>query len=171
MGMGQGGFEIERRYLVRVRSGLWETLEGGFPLRQGYVKTGSPSVRIRTGERRGPVLTCKSGKGVKRSEVEAVVPPDMAEALFRVAGKRVLEKVRYPLGPWELDRFTGDLEGLVLLEIELDHESDPIPAPPPGVSILREVTDDKLFTNSQLARMDGKEKRTLVKKVHREYRP
>lgn len=170
MAGGQGSYEIERRYLARVRPGLWATLEGGFSLRQGYVKTGSPSVRIRTGEPRGPVLTCKSGKGVKRHEVEAVVPPEMAEALFRVAGRRVLEKVRYPLGPWELDRFTGELEGLVLLEIELDHEDDPIPAPPPGVSILREVTGDKSFTNSQLARMGEKEKRKLVKKTLREGR-
>lgn len=169
--MGQGNFEIERRYLARVRPGLWGTLGEGLSFRQGYVKTGSPSVRIRTGEPRGPVLACKSGQGVKRMEVEAVVPEALAEALFLAAGSRVLEKIRYPLGPWELDRFTGSLEGLILLEIELDHEDDPIPEPPSGVSSLREVTDDKLFTNSRLARMTKKEQRALVARVYGELRP
>ena len=76
--MGEGTHEIERRYLVTVRPGLWRDLGAGLSFRQGYVKTGSPSVRIRTGEPRGPVLTCKSGSGVKRTEVESVVSGAMA---------------------------------------------------------------------------------------------
>lgn len=166
--MDRGPFEIERRYLVRVRDRLWEGMGEALSFRQGYVKTGSPSVRIRTGEPRGAVLTCKSGKGVKRREVEAVVPPEVAEALFEAAGDRVLEKTRFRTGPWELDRFTGGLEGLTLLEIELDDEDDPVPSPPEGVSILREVTDDKRFTSSHLARMKKSDQRTLVRAVYLE---
>ena len=164
--MGEGTHEIERRYLVTVRAGLWRDLGAGLSFRQGYVKTGSPSVRIRTGEPRGPVLTCKSGSGVKRTEVESVVSGAMAEALFQAAKSRIIEKVRYSMGPWELDRFTGDLEGLTLLEIELEHEDDPIPDPPDGVSVLREVTDDNHFTSSHLARLESSEKRSLVKTLY-----
>ena len=163
----KGPFEIERRYLVRVDPGVWSSVGAGLGFRQGYVRTGSPSVRIRTGERRGPVLTTKSGKGIRRREVETVVPEAIADALMAAAGKRVIEKVRYALGPWELDRFQGPLEGLTLLEIELEEEDDPVPSPPAGVHVMYEVTNSKYFTSSALARMSKKEQRRLVKRVYK----
>lgn len=164
---GQGPFEIERRYLVSVDADLWARLHDGRRFRQGYVKTGNPSVRVRTGEARGPVLTLKSGKGVKRREVETVIPQDVADALLEAAGKRVVEKVRFVLGPWELDRFEGELEGLTLLEIELEHEDDAIPAPPAGIKVIREVTDDKSMTSSALARMPKKDQVRLVRTLYK----
>lgn len=157
-----GGWEIERRYLVRVAEALWTRLKAGHHLRQGYVATSGSSIRIREGESRGSVLTIKSGRGVKRREVEAVVPSDVAEALFELAGDHVLEKMRFRIGPWELDRFLGALEGLHLLEIELDAVDQAIPDPPEGVSILREVTDDKRFTNSYLAGIHEDDARAFV---------
>ena len=166
--MGEGTFEVERRYLVRVPGGFWGTLGEGWRLRQGYVTTGSPSVRIRVGEPRGPVLTCKSGSGVRRREVEAVVSPEVAEALFAAAGERVIEKVRHALGPWELDRFGGGLEGLALLEIELDGEGDAVPEPPDGVEIIREVTDDNRFTSSGLASMTSADQQGFVTAAYAE---
>jgi CYTH domain-containing protein len=167
----KGTFEIERRYLIRVAEGLWRTLGQGRPLRQGYVATGSPSVRIRVGESRGPVLTCKAGSGVRRSEVEEVVSPEMAEALFGAAGERIISKVRYVVGRWELDRFGGGLEGLELLEIELDDETEVVPAPPEGIEIMREVTDDNRFTSSGLACMTLDEQRRFVRAAYAEDHP
>jgi adenylate cyclase len=162
------GWEIERRFLVRVEEALWFTMGEGRHLRQGYVRNGQPSVRIRTGESRGPVLTCKSGAGVRRQEVETVVPEDMAAALFEAAEDRTIEKIRWQLGPWELDRFLGGLEGLALLELELDAEDAPVPPPPDGIHILREVTDDKRFVSGRLARMSKKDQKKLVKKAYKE---
>ena len=161
-------WEIERRFLVRVDDALWFQLGDGHHLRQGYVRNGEPSVRIRVGEPRGPVLTCKSGAGIRRSEVEAVVPDDVAQALFEAAEDRLIEKMRWKIGPWELDRFLGSLEGLALLEIELDAEDSPLPEPPQGVHILREVTDDKRFVSGHLARMHRKPQQKLVKKAYKE---
>lgn len=166
--MGQGTFEIERRYLVRAPDGLWARLGGGWRLRQGYVGVGARAVRIRLGEPRGPVLTCKSGSGIRRREVEAVVAAEMAEALFEAAEGRIVEKVRYPLGRWELDRFGGGLEGLVLLEIELEEEGEPVPDPPDGIEVLCEVTDDNRFTSSGLASMTDAEQRSFVAMAYRE---
>jgi len=168
MGTEEGTFEVERRYLVRVRHDLWATLGEGRTLQQGYVATGATSVRIRLGEPRGPVLTCKSGAGVRRREVEAVVPVPLAEALLGACEGRRVEKIRHRLGRWELDRFRGGLEGLVLLEIELEQEGETIPDPPAGVVIVREVTDDNRFSNLGLACMAPGEQREFVRAVQEE---
>jgi CYTH domain-containing protein len=162
------GWEIERRFLVRVEQRAWPARSKGRLLRQGYVRHKDPSVRIRTGEARGPVLTCKSGKGIRRREVETVVPEDVAAALFDAAGDHVLEKVRFELGAWTLDRFLGDLDGLALLEIELEGEDEELPEPPRGVGVLREVTDDKRFVSGRLAALEPKERRKLVRKAYEE---
>ncbi len=162
------GWEIERRFLVRVDDTVWFRLGEGYPLRQGYVRNGNPSVRIRTGEPRGAVLTSKSGSGIRREEHETIVPDEIAEALFKAADDRVIEKVRWKLGPWELDRFLGPLEGLALLEIELESEDESLPEPPADVHVLREVTDDKRFVSGRLARMSPKKQRKLVKKAYKE---
>jgi CYTH domain-containing protein len=162
------GWEIERRFLVRVPRAGWPARSEGRHLRQGYVRHGDPSVRIRTGEARGPVLTCKSGKGVRREEVEVVVTDEMAAVLFEAAGEHVLEKIRFPLGAWTLDRFLGDLDGLTLLEIELEDEHDELPDPPRGVDVLREVTDDRRFVSGRLAALEPKERRKLVRKAYEE---
>lgn len=158
-------WEIERRFLVRVAPGGWEALGPGRPLRQGYVVAGPRTVRIRIGEERGPVLTCKSGSGVRRREVEQTVTEEMAAMLFEVAGERITEKVRHRSGPWEVDRFTGGLEGLALLEIELDEPDAPLPMWPPGVSVLHEVTYDNRFTSSGLASLTKEEQERWVSDV------
>jgi len=161
-------WEIERRFLVRVGSAVRNTLGDGRHLRQGYVRNGQPSVRIRVGEGRGAVLTCKSGSGIRRLEVETVVPDEVAEVLFDAAEERVIEKVRWDLDGWTLDRFLGPLDGLELLEAELEREDQPLPGVPRGVHVLREVTDDKRFVSGHLARMKPKEQRKLVKKAYKE---
>ena len=162
------GWEIERRFLVRVAGGVRNTLGEGRHLRQGYIRNGQPSVRVRAGEARGSVLTCKSGSGIRRSEVETVVPDEIAEALFEAAEDRIIEKIRWEIGGWTLDRFLGPLDGLELLEVELEAEEQPLPATPRGVHVLREVTDDKRFVSGHLARMKPKEQRKLVKKAYKE---
>ncbi len=161
-------WEIERRFLVRVVDTLWYTLGDGHHYRQGYIRNGEPSVRIRTGEPRGAVLTCKIGSGIRREEVETVVPDEIAVRLMEAAEDRIIEKIRWKIGPWELDRFMGALDGLALMEIELEDESDPLPESPDGVQILREVTDDNRFVSGRLSRMTPRKQRKLVKKAYKE---
>lgn len=161
-------WEIERRFLVRVEEAAWFGMGEPAVLRQGYVINGDPSVRIRVGESRGAVLTSKSGSGIRRKEFEVVVPPEIAEALFAGAADRIVEKLRFRVGPWEVDRFQGALKGLTLMEIELDSEDDPIPEPPGGILILREVTEDNRFVSGRLARMKSRKQKKLVKKAYKE---
>ncbi len=161
-------WEIERRFLVRVEGAMWHERPGGRRLRQGYVRSEDPSVRIRVGEERGPVLASKRGSGVRRQEFEVVVTPEIADALFHAAGTRIIEKVRWEAGRWEVDLFMGSLEGLALMEIELEHERDVLPEPPKGITILREVTDDKRFTSSSLAECPDRDRRELVSALNAE---
>ena len=166
--MGQGGVEIERRYLVRVGAGLWDRLGAGHELRQGYLTGAGASVRIRVGQPGGPVLSVKRGEGLTRFEAEDVVSEEMARALMDASEDRIIDKTRWLVGPWELDRFHGDLDGLVLLEVELDHEEEDVPEWPEGIHVLREVTFDNRITSAALANMDTQEKRALVRTVYAE---
>lgn len=162
------GWEIERRFLVRVEEAAWFGMGEPAVLRQGYIINGNPSLRVRVGEDRGAVLTTKSGSGIRRKEFETIVPAEIADALFVGAEDRVVEKLRFRVGPWEVDRFQGALKGLTLMEIELESEDDPIPEPPSGVLILREVTEDKRFVSGKLARMKPRKQKKLVKKAYKE---
>jgi CYTH domain-containing protein len=155
-------WEIKRRFVVRVSDALWYTLGEGHHYRQGYMRNGEPSVRIRTGEPRGAVLTCKGGSAIRREEMETVVPANMAVRLLGAAEDRIIEKILWKLGPWKLDRFLGTLDGLSLMEIELDEESDPLPKPPQVVQSLREVPKDNRSVRSHLARMTPKNQCKLV---------
>ena len=69
------------------------------------------------------------------------MPDDVAQAIFEAVEDRMIEKMRWKIRPWELDRFLGPLEGLALLEIELDADDSPIPGSSQGVQVLREVTN------------------------------
>ena len=164
-------WEIERRFVARVEEDVWPRLGQGRRFRQGYLVAGDPSVRIRTGEERGAVLACKGGRGIRRTEFETVVSEQMARMLLVAAADRVIEKVRWRLGPWELDRFLGPLEGLTLLEIELGNEGDALPDAPEGVHVLREVTEDNRFISSVLATSSRAKQKELVKTAYQEGDP
>lgn len=65
---------------------------------------------------------------------------------------RRLEKTRYRVAHagamWDVDVFGGELAGLILAEIELEREDQPVVLPP---WVEREVTDDARYRNSRLA--------------------
>lgn len=159
--------EIERRFLCLAVED--ETLRHAerTTIRQGYLTQGDPAVRIRQRDA-AYLLTIKSGRGLKRHEIELPVEPEAGAELMAMAGERRLEKVRYRIGRWEIDRFRGRHHGLVLAEVELEHEDEPLPPPPPGVHLGREVTDERTFTNQRLAMLDDGEARRLVEQLQRE---
>jgi adenylate cyclase len=149
------GTEIERRFLVDP-SKLTATLEPGHELRQGFLGF-EPVVRVRIQTAPGAApsarLTVK-GPGLQvRAEYEYPVPVADAEELLGLCGPHVMEKVRYVLGPWEVDQFLGKLAGLWLAEIELTDEHAPLPEPPPAW-LGREITQDPRYTNARLVRLE-----------------
>ena len=146
------GFEIERKFLVS--SNDWQRLATRqISLRQGYLATnGKSSIRIRIKGDGSATLTVKSRPvDLRRLELEYDIPVLEAEALMQLRQGAIVEKVRHviPCGDlaWEVDVFSGDNYGLVVAEIELRHERQPVELPP---WIGAEVTGQQQYYNSSL---------------------
>ncbi len=146
------GKEIERKYLVK--SNEWKSLAQGVVYRQGYIATvGKQTVRVRIAGNQGYLTIKGENIGVTRSEFEYPIPvKDAAEMLDTLCDRPLIEKTRYkiPIGDliWEVDEFTGENEGLVIAEVELQSENQVIELPQ---WIDRQVTEPKYY-NSSLAK-------------------
>ncbi len=159
---GTASLEIERRFLVaRVAD---ETLRGAgrtLRIRQGYLTEGRPAVRVRQSNA-DYRMTVKDGEGLVRREIEFDVSGEAAAGLFEIAADRTIEKTRYEVGRWEIDVFRGHFEGLVIAEVELESEDEPLPEIPSGLDLACEVTSVRGFTNQYLASLGEAEARALV---------
>lgn len=147
--------ERERRFLVDVPpSGLVPS--GPVLLRQGYLESGEQrSVRVRDAGADGCTLTVKSGQGLERIELEWPITRDDFDVAWPLTDGQRIEKVRHsiPQGSLviELDVFGGDLDGLVIAEVEFDSvEASDAFEPPAWFG--REVTEDGRYSNASLAR-------------------
>lgn len=93
--------------------------------------------------------------GVAR-EIEHAISQENYERLRQeqLQGSIVLKKTRhcfvYRDQYFELDEFLAPHEGLFILEIELNHEDDPVELPP-FLNIIEEITGRKEFSNYALA--------------------
>ncbi len=105
------------------------------------------------------LLTVKSGAGRVRVEEEFEIDDRRFESLWPLGEGRRVTKTRYRLPAdggeltIELDVYSGDLEGLVVAEVEFDSEAAADEFEPPGW-FGPEITDDKRYANRALA-VDG----------------
>jgi adenylate cyclase len=147
------GIEIERKFLVKHNIWQQEPQTKGTEMRQGYmVNQTSKAVRLRIAGARA-YLTFKSGtKGISRAEFEYEIPVDDARELYDQFVETGLEKTRYNITYrdklWEVDVFSGDNEGLIVAEIELDTEDEQFDLPP---WVGQEVSFDERYYNSNLS--------------------
>jgi adenylate cyclase len=146
------GREIERKFLV---SAIPDNRGLGTRILQGYLPLASEDTEVRI-RRKGDetVLTVKQGHGLDRGEREVAISAEVFATLWPLTEGRRIEKTRYELPhadvTIELDEFGGDLEGLLLAEVEFDS---------PQASELfeeaewlgRDVTDDPNYANRILA--------------------
>jgi adenylate cyclase len=146
-------FEIERKFLVIGQD--WKRLAiARTRMRQAYLAAeGALSIRVRIKEDHAATLTIKSrGAELRRLELEYPIPTTDAEALIARRHGSIIEKVRHDIPwhglMWEVDVFIGENEGLILAEIELDHERQPFDLPP---WIGTEVTSQRQYYNGDLA--------------------
>ena len=153
------GVEIERKWLVPQ---LPEDELGDAPadrIQQGYLAVGSetePEVRLRRRNER-TVLTVKSAGGLVRVEEEIELDGRTFDSLWPLTEGRRVEKIRHLIphadATIELDVYEGDLEGLVVAEVEFaSEEASRAFDPPPWVG--EDVTEDRRYKASRLA-VDG----------------
>jgi CYTH domain-containing protein len=144
--------EVERKFLVSRPPDL-----GGAQvdeIEQGYLAIGSDGeVRVR---RKGDrlLLTAKRGAGLSRQEAEVELDRERFDELWSLTEGRRLQKRRHviPLGDLrvEMDVYGGDLEGLVVAEIEFPSEDEAKAFDPPDW-FGEEVTGDHRYLNETLA--------------------
>jgi adenylate cyclase len=144
--------EVERKFVVSDLPNLEGT--DFDEIEQGYLAIGTDGeVRLR---RKGDrlALTAKRGAGLSRQEAEIELDRERFDELWPLTEGRRLHKRRYvlPHGDLkiELDVYEGDLEGLVVAEIEFDSEEEARAFEPPGW-LGEEVTGDHRYLNETIA--------------------
>ena len=144
--------EVERKFLVHHPPELDGT--DSDEIEQGYLAIGNEGeVRLRRkGERL--LLTVKRGSGLSRDEAEVELDSVAFERLWALTEGRRLVKRRHVL-PYEdlkleIDVYLGDLEGLVVAEIEFPTEEEAREFRPPRW-LGEEVTEDHRYRNETLA--------------------
>lgn len=145
--------EVERKFLVSSED--WRRMAGpGTSMSQFYlVAEPDRSVRVRRSEGAAPVLTMKLGQdGRSRDEFEYALSVADAEAMRVHARGRPVEKTRYEVRHkghvYEVDVFGGNLDGLVMAELETEDEVADADLPP---WLGREVTGEAAYLNASLA--------------------
>ena len=144
--------ERERTFLVHR---VPELGGPGSSIRQGYLALdGKVQVRIREVDGSRRTLTVKGGDGAVRTELEWKIGPERFDALWPFTRGRRLEKLRHrvPISGHtaEVDVFAGDLEGLILVEVEFDSDEEMSAFAIPDW-FGPEVTDDRRYANAALA--------------------
>jgi CYTH domain-containing protein len=97
-------------------------------------------------------LTLKlAATGIARHEYEYAIPPGDGLALLDHCGSKLVKR-RHGLslsgGDWVLDVFEAANAPLVIAEVELEREDQPVTIPP---WCVREITGEGAFSNAALA--------------------
>jgi adenylate cyclase len=145
--------EIERKFLVNDL--IQEVLEKHQPLAicQGYIYDGvdGKTVRVRTKGTKGYLTIKGKSTGISRMEFEYEIPYPEAVILLEQFCEKTLIKDRYAIEvggmTWDVDLFHGKLEGLIVAEIELEHENQSFEQPE---WLSTEVSDDERYYNVNL---------------------
>lgn len=147
--------EIERKFLVNNLQFKQEAT-ASFEIAQGFLNTHAErTVRVRIKGNQG-FLTIKgksNESGTSRFEWEKEIPVAEAKELLALCEKGIIQKIRYniPIGnhTFEVDEFFGENEGLIVAEVELQHENEAFSKPN---WLGKEVTGQPKYYNSQLSK-------------------
>ncbi len=147
--------EIERKFLVR--SDAYKTAaKQKDRLVQGYLNTHperTVRVRIMNDQAFMTVKGPTNDAGTSRFEWEMNIPVEEATNLIDLCETGILEKYRYQVlvgnHVFEVDEFLGENKGLVVAEVELQHEDEKFTKPE---WLGEEVTGNKAYYNSALTK-------------------
>ncbi|WP_418603701.1 CYTH domain-containing protein [Hwangdonia sp.] len=147
--------EIERKFLVTSNAFKDQAFKST-RIVQGFLnRDPERTVRVRLKGNKG-ILTVKgqsSNNGLSRFEWEKDIEKHEAESLLKLCEKGIIEKIRHEIKVgnhiFEVDEFFGDNQGLVIAEIELQHENETFEKP---IWLGKEVTGHIKYYNSQLSK-------------------
>lgn len=144
--------EIEYKFLVDRT--IWENAPKPAPelIVQGYIsKSKESTVRVRIKGERGYLTIKGKTTGIQRTEFEYEIPLSDAEAMIELFTEKHIRKHRYEVivdgKTWEVDEFHGNLEGLILAELEVESEDETFTKPN---WVTQDVSTDPNYYNAVL---------------------
>jgi adenylate cyclase len=146
--------EIERKFLVLSNDFVKDAFTQN-RIVQGYLNSNPErTVRIRIKGNKG-FLTIKgkgNESGTTRLEWETAIALTEAEKLLPLCENNCIDKVRYEIKVgnhlFEVDIFSGENEGLIVAEVELQSEDEIFEKP---IWLGKEVTNDERYYNAYLS--------------------
>lgn len=122
-------YEIERKFLLKT-DGWRKQISKTLNIKQAYFcNTDKTSLRIRVSDKQAFISAKTMTRDIRRHEFEYEIPHADGEFMIQhmCMGSAII-KQRYLVNMhphvWEIDEFFGDNEGLVVAEIELQHEAE-----------------------------------------------
>ena len=145
--------EIERKFLVKTEVNVDE-LGQATRITQGYLSSiKERTVRVRVKGEKG-FLTIKgmgNDSGTTRYEFEKEIRQEEAGDLMKICEPGIIDKTRTKVNvgkhTYEVDRFFGENDGLIVAEVELASETEVFEKP---AWLGEEVTGDPKYYNSML---------------------
>jgi adenylate cyclase len=155
------GIEIERKFLLKELPVAELQNANHEEIQQGYlILEADRELRIRRKEKLF-FLTEKKGTGLCRDEYEILINEKIFDVLWPMTRKLRLEKTRatFTLNgqQLELDVYQGALKPLMILEVEFETKDQANAWSSPWFAGA-EVTEDKRYKNSQLAKEGNPQK-------------
>lgn len=146
------GVEIEYKFLVNKDK--WNALKKPEPslIVQAYIHNSVDiTVRVRIKGNHGFLTIKGKTEGVSRTEFEYEIPAQDAEEMIEQFCDKQIRKLRYEIvrgkHTWEVDEFEGNLNGLILAEIELIAENEVFEKPD---WVGEDVSSDPRYYNAVL---------------------
>jgi len=144
--------EIERKFLLRNDD--WRAAAThSVAIADGLLAASrAGKVRIRIAGTNATITVKGARQGLVRDEFEYPIPvADADDLMARHCAGPILHKTRsfvpYLGHVWQVDQYTGLLDGIILAEIELEHADQVVPLPP---WLGREVTGDGRYRKANM---------------------
>ena len=143
--------EIERKFLIKELPSVFEET---INIKQYYLSNNDNMVqRLRIFNKEKAIISFKEKTSkMSKYEFEYNIPLEDAHKMISIANVPFIDKKRHIIHidslKWEIDEFLDKNKGLIIAEVELKTENQPINIPN---WIGKEVTDDRKYYNYNLA--------------------
>ena len=118
--------EIEKKFLVLDNS-FKKLSYSSIHITQGYIFSSENKILRVWITPKTSKISIKSGVDIIRHEYEYAIPPKDAQELLLLSNGYTIDKIRYLIKfknfIWEVDVFLKENKGLIVAEVELEHEN------------------------------------------------